>query len=119
LLASKLCLWIVFIDVLNEKTIAWLSAIAPHAGKDYNADTLLQGLAKLSAESPLETANIWQLLLTKYSPVYADDAIRTLFENLIKTGVDGQRVAKEVADIYLKFGASRIVNIYRQATEEK
>ncbi|CAK2714793.1 hypothetical protein [Vibrio crassostreae] len=119
LLASKLCLWVVFIEDLNEDTVAWLSAIAPYAGKDYNADTLLEGLAKLSADSPFEAASIWQLMLTKYSPVYADGAIQALFENLIKTGVDGQRVAKEVADIYLKFGASGIVNIYRQATEEK
>jgi len=119
LLASKLCLWVVFIEDLNEETVEWLSAIAPYAGKDYNADTFLQGLAKLSIKSPFEAANIWQLMLTKYSPTYADEAIRILFENLIKAGVEGQRIAKKIADLYLKNGASGIVNIYRQATEEK
>ncbi|ENM5888870.1 hypothetical protein E5115_001281 [Vibrio mimicus] len=115
LLAAKLCLWIAYIETLDTDTISWLSVIAPYAGKDYNADTFLEGLARLSTASPLEVANIWKLMLTKYSPVYADDSIRVLFENLIKSGADGQRTAKEIADLYLKHGASGIVNIYRQS----
>lgn len=119
LLASKLCLWIAYIEILDADTISWLSLIAPHAGKDYNADTFLEGLARLSSASPLEVANIWQLMLTKYCPAYTDDSIRVLFKNLVKAGTDGQRTAKEIADLYLKHGASHIVNIYRQSAAEQ
>lgn len=119
LLASKLCLWTVYIDALDADTTSWLSVIAPYAGKDYNADTFLEGLARLSDSSPLEVAAIWKLMLTHYSPVYADDSIRTLFNTIAKAGIEGQRAAKDIVDLYLKFGASGIVNIYHEATEEK
>lgn len=119
LLASKLCLWIVFVDSLDTGTLEWLSVIAPFASKDYNEDTFLQGLAKLSAESPSEVAIIWQLMLTKCSLVYADDAIRTLFKNLMKVGAEGLRTAKHIADLYLRLGASNIVSIYQQEKDAK
>jgi hypothetical protein len=119
LLASKLCLWTVYIDALDNDTTSWLSAIAPYAGKDYNADTLLEGLARLSAVSPLEVAEIWKLMLTNYSIVYADDSIRTLFNTISKAGTEGQRAAKDIAGLYLNFGAPGIVNIYREATKER
>ncbi|MCL1044703.1 hypothetical protein L2737_05090 [Shewanella electrodiphila] len=117
LLASKLCLWIVYIDELDADTISWLSTIAPYAGKDYNADTFLEGLARLSGTYPLEVAEIWKLMLTNYSTVFADESIQTLFNNIYAASKDGQRAARDIADLYLKFGASGIVNIYRQLVE--
>jgi len=119
LLASKLCLWTIYIDVLDTDTTSWLSAIAPYAGKNHNADTFLQALARLSAMSPLEVADIWKLMLASFSPVYADDSIRKLFENINKTGAEGKRAAKDIADLYLRFGVSGIVKIYTQVTKER
>jgi hypothetical protein len=119
LLASKLCLWTVYIDALDTDTTAWLSAIAPHAGKDYNADTFLESLARLSYSSPLEVAEIWKLMLSNYNTVYANDSIQTLFMNIAQAGTEGLRAAKDIADLYLNFGASGIVNIYLKVTEER
>lgn len=119
LLASKLCLWTVYIDALDTDTTSWLSAIAPYAGKDYNADTFLQALGRLSTDSPLEVAEIWKLMLTNYSRLYANDSIQILFKKINEAGAEGRRAARDIADLYLKFGASGIVNIYREATEER
>ncbi|QJT16798.1 hypothetical protein E5E96_05555 [Aeromonas sp. 1805] len=118
LLASDLCLWIAYIDVLDINTISWLSTIAPYVDKAHNTNYFLEGLARLSSSYPLEVSHIWKLTLIESRHFYDDKSIKTLFNNILKLGHDGQLIAKEIADCYLIHGAQNIVSIYTQSQND-
>ena len=107
ILASNLCHWAAFVDQIDATVENWLLKIAPYANENHNASNLLQSLAVISDSQPLEAQKIWIKMLESYSYDYPEDAIRRIFENLIALGSDGERMAKEVVDAYLRHGLER------------
>ena len=116
--ASKLCLWIEYVDELDDTTKLWLLTIAPHAGADHNVDTFMKGLARLSDRYTYDVYEIWKAMLTTYSPVYDDEVIKKIFSNLIRIGSRGERAAKEIVDEYLRNDDSRCVDLYNRVMYE-
>ncbi|WP_196333279.1 hypothetical protein, partial [Vibrio harveyi] len=105
--ASRLALWSEFIDEIDKQSKNWLMCIAPYAGYDYNADTLIDNLARLSDKYPLDTYKIWKKMVSRPCSIFSDKSVKNLFSNLINMGEDGERYAKDIADEYLKLGDSR------------
>ncbi len=93
-LASCLCQWAVFIPELNERTMGWLSKIAP-----YGSTFLLEPLAQLSDRQPFEAYEIWKGMLENYGYDHHDDPIKQIFANLSSRGKKGIRAAKVIADL--------------------
>ncbi len=116
--ASKLCLWIEYIDKLDDTTHLWLLTIAPHAGAEHNVDTFIKGLARLSGEYTYEVFEIWKAMLTTYSPVYDDEAIKTILLSLISKGSKGDRAAKEIVGKYVENDDTRCVGLYNEVVYE-
>ncbi|EOU3284465.1 hypothetical protein ACNVJQ_002286 [Vibrio harveyi] len=116
--ASRLALWSEFIDEIDKQSKNWLMCIAPYAGYDYNADTLIDNLARLSDKYPLDTYKIWKKMVSRPCSIFSDKSVKNLFSNLINMGEDGERYAKDIADEYLKLGDSRQVSLYREVVKE-
>jgi len=106
-LASQLCRWASFVDNINENTEKWLLQIAPYSEVDYNSHDLLKSLARISDSQPFEAQIIWLNMLVSYSSAYPPDAIKQILENLIKCGADGERMAVEIVDSYLRYGEEK------------
>ena len=106
-LASQLCLWSCFVDVLDDERKQWLLKIAPYAEENYNSHYLLESLALLSKHYPLDAQEAWLAMLTNYSFDYPEDAIQVIFTNLVQVGRDGEKGARQITDAYLKHGFTR------------
>jgi len=106
-LLSQLCHWAVFIDKLDATTEKWLMQIAPYAEEEFNSPYLLESLAVISASQPLEVQKIWLAMINPQTRDYPPDAIRKILQDLLSFSPDGYRLAKEVADAYLKQGIER------------
>jgi len=106
-LASGLCHWAAYITDLNGEPMSWLLKVAPYAQENHNAYILLESLARLSDEFPFEIGKVWKEMLTNRLDDYPDEAIKTMFRNLISEGSDGKRLAKDIASSYMAYGASR------------
>ena len=107
--ASQLCIWAEFvdnIDSINGKQKEWLLKIAKYAKCDHKDHELLGNLSRLSEKYPCESQEIWLKMLDEYLYPYPEDAIREFLKNLISSGKDGERKAKEVVDKYLQHGAT-------------
>jgi hypothetical protein len=104
LLASRLSQLGSYIEDLNPQAIEWLVAIAPYSNKNHNAHFMLENLAKWSDKQPFEAQSIWIKMLDAFSYDYPEEAIQTIFKNLISKGPEGIRKAREVTDKYLKLG---------------
>ncbi|MDA0150802.1 hypothetical protein OH460_00610 [Vibrio sp. Makdt] len=115
---SRLSLWSEFIDEIDKQSKNWLISIAPYAGYDYNADTLVENLARLSDKHPQDTYEIWKEALSRPCSIYSDESVKKLFVNLINMGADGERYAKDIADEYLRLGDSRQVSLYQEVVNE-
>lgn len=106
-LASNLCHWAAFVDVLDEKRKAILLSIAPYADELYNSSDLLQSIAYLSNAQPIEANEIWLKLLERSSPDFPEEEIRQILSNLVAEGDEGKRIARATISEYLKMGVSR------------
>lgn len=101
-LASDLCLWIEYVDELNDENMQWLREIVPFADDSHHASEVLECLARLSNEQPFMASELWRSLLERSLNDYPEDAIRTILKNLLLQGSDGVRVAKETVSIYAR-----------------
>lgn len=106
-LASQLCHWASLVDDVDSTSEEWLLMIAPYAQEDHNSYEFLQSLAKISGKQPLLSHRIWLKMLESYSYDYPEEAIKTIFANLIGLGFDGKHKAQEVVDAYLRYGIER------------
>jgi len=113
-LLSQLCHWAVFIDKIDATTEKWLMQIAPYAEEDYNSPYLLESLALISESQPLEVQNIWLKMINPTIRDYPPDAIRKILQDIITSGPEGERKAKEVVDAYLKQGIDRPSTFLRE-----
>lgn len=107
ILASSLCHWAAFVDKIDPTIESWLIKIAPHAEESHNASDLLQSLAEISDTQPVEVYKVWIKMLESYSYDYPEEAFHRIFRNLVATGDDGVRKAKEIVDAYIRHGLER------------
>ncbi len=91
-------------DATTEK---WLMQIAPYAEEDYNSPYLLESLATISESQPFDVQKIWLKMINPSIRDYPPDAIRKILRDMITFGPEGERKAKEVADVYLRQGIDR------------
>ncbi|MDO6474825.1 hypothetical protein Q4520_05300 [Alteromonas sp. 1_MG-2023] len=112
-LASKLALWAEYIEELTVDTKAWLMAVAPYINDDRNGMSFMQEMARLSEGYASDVADIWIETLSNPFYMYDLDPLETIFKNIISLGQDGQTVAKEIADIYIKNNDEPVVALYQ------
>lgn len=105
--ASDLCRWACFIDVLDEKRTSWLKTVVPFVQKNHNGYEVLKVLARLSNSKPEKVHDVLTCLLQVYSEDYPEDAIKDIFRSFVRHGSEGRRWAKEVSDIFIKHGTHR------------
>lgn len=103
-IASKLLLFVDFIEELTEKNMEKVLEIAQFASLDNNPWQLTERLAVLSKKSPLEAGDIWLKILTQSVPIYPEEALIETFKNIALHSSDGMRVAKEICGKYLISG---------------
>lgn len=103
-LASRLCRWAVFVDVVDEQNRLLISEVISYADDGYNSHDLLEMIARLSETQPKDAYEIWCQLLTKSAPDYPEEPARKALSNIYKHGPDGQRNAMEIVSEYLRRG---------------
>jgi hypothetical protein len=103
-LASRLCDWIAFIQRVDDESRALILYVAPYADEDHNSYDVLIQIARLSEHQPLEAYEIWTEVLKGSRADYPDEAIRDALRNLVRSGADGKRNAKQIASHYLRAG---------------
>ena len=106
-LASKLCSWASFIDRIDDYKMELILTIAPYANKEFNAHGLLETVAKISKEQPIEAHIIWMKIFEGDVADYPEEAFRRIFANLLSIGPEGLRKAKQVVSEYIKKGYER------------
>ncbi|WNM57328.1 hypothetical protein [Candidatus Nitrospira allomarina] len=106
-MASQLCFWAVFIEQIDEERRQLLLAIAPFSDESHNSDALLESISEISKTQPFEAHEIWMKMLEGSTPDYPEQAVRKIFTNLLNTGAEGVRKAKEAESVYLKSGNDR------------
>ena len=107
IIASKLCQWAVFVDKIGEDNRQLLLAIAPYSDESHNSYTLLKSISEISEVQPFEAHKIWMKMLEGSTPDYPEEAVKSIFSNLLKEGHEGLRKAREVESEYLKNGNDR------------
>lgn len=116
-LASQLCHWTIFIDDLDELSLKWLKCIAPYAQVNYNATHLIEGMAKLSKDYPIEVGNIWKEMLNGEACDFPPEEIKQILSNLVKAGKEGALAAKEIVSLYYKQGLHNPNNWLKELVE--
>jgi hypothetical protein len=104
LLASKLCTWAVFVDVVNDTNKPLILSVAEYADEEHNSSQLLESIARISLQQPLEAYDIWDRMLLRSQADYPAEAIRTALINIAKVGAEGIRMAKGIVSQYLRVG---------------
>lgn len=80
-LFSKLALWFVFIDVIEEKNIELYKLSASLCGNHHNNHWIIEELLRLSEKYPIETSNIFlNMLKSEILPFYPQEKIVSLVE---------------------------------------
>ena len=118
-IASQLCLWITFVDRIDEETRRLLYPIVPYADEEHNSYILLESIAKISNVQPFEVYRIWRELLKGSSADYPEEAIGQIFSNLVKEGLEGIRKAREIESEYIKRGNERPSIWLKEITKEQ
>jgi hypothetical protein len=103
-LASKLCMWVVFIDEITPQNRSLLLDIAPYANEDHNSYVLMENIAKVSEKQPDEAFQIWMRILERDTPDFPPEAIKTSLLNIYNSGNDGIRNATTIASKYIATG---------------
>ncbi len=119
-LASKLALWVEYINELNAQSKPWLCEVAPFVNDDHNGVSFMKGLARLSdTASVVDVVDVWKEVLEQPFYIYDLEPIEHLFSNLIARDHEGKAAAKEIAGIYMKHSDGAVVKLYRKIMEEK
>ncbi len=118
-MASQLCHWAIFVDHVDEERRHLLLEIAPYSNESHNSYGLLESISEISENQPFEAHEIWMKMLEGSAADYPEDAVRNIFSNLLATGADGQRKAREIESVYLSSGNDRPSGWLREIREEK
>jgi hypothetical protein len=82
-LLSQLSLLSWYLTAIDERALRWLVAIAPFTPFNYNADRLIEQLARLADTSPGAAAHVLRVLLKAYQPSYDfEDRLKMLIVQL-------------------------------------
>jgi hypothetical protein len=82
-LLSQLSLLSCYLTAIDERALRWLVAIAPFTSVNYNADRLIEQLARLGDTSPSAAAQVLRVLLEAYQPSYDfEDRLKMLIIRL-------------------------------------
>jgi hypothetical protein len=82
-LMSELSLLTTYLTVLDQRAEGLLVAIAPFASVDYNADELIEQLARFADTNPGATARVLLVLLKAYQPSFDfEDRLKKLIAQL-------------------------------------
>ena len=117
-IASQLCHWATFVEQVDEERMDLLLAIVPYADEAHNSYELLESIAGISRAQAFEAHTVWMKLLEGASPDYPEEAVREILINLVNTGPEGGRKAKEIVSEYLKKGNERPVTWLREIKME-
>lgn len=117
--ASHLCDWLSFIDEIDNENQQLISAVIPFADGDHRGYEALRNISRLSARQPIEAHAIWMSLMGKRPPSYPDEDIQKALWNIFSLAPNGQRLAKDIADRYLREGNETPSNLIRDFLERK
>ncbi|GAB1354164.1 hypothetical protein MASR1M12_29020 [Erysipelotrichia bacterium] len=106
IVASNLCLWLKFFDLLDQDTLNLVLAVIAHAEEGFNLPVLEQ-IARISANQPAEAAEIWLKMLEQSEAAYPEESILSALKNIIQSGRDGERAANAICSEYIKKGNRR------------
>jgi hypothetical protein len=82
-LLSQLSLLSSYLTTINDRALAWLLVVAPHTPVNYNAERLIEDLARLAGASPANTGHILRVLLEAYEPSFDyEDRLKKLILEL-------------------------------------
>jgi hypothetical protein len=116
-IASKLCTWLAFVEELTPEIQSLLLPCLKFADEEHNAIEVLEGIARISSKQPRESYELWLQVLDGSHPDFPDEALHRALENLIRSGPDGLRHAREVADRYILAGIDKPARIIRDLTK--
>ena len=118
-LASKLCMWCVFVERVDDTSLDLILRVARFAEVDHNSRELLRSIARISESQPFKAADIWSEMLKESTPVYPQDALQEFLENLSAAGPEGIRRAKEIVSCYLRAGIEGPNNLLSGVSNQK
>ena len=104
--ASRLCMWSVFVDELNEQTMNLLLRAVSYAGLELenNAYILIKELKRLVEPYPDQVADIFIRMLDVFAPIYEQEDIEYVIDKLYCKGGDVRQKANTICDRYVKYG---------------
>jgi len=114
LLASKLCTWAVFVDVVNDTNKRLILSVAEYADEEHNSFQLLESIARISLDQPREAYDIWVRMLLGSQADYPLEAIRTALNNVVKVKPEGTRMANDIVSQYLRTGNEQPLKVLRE-----
>lgn len=118
-LLSKLTFFAAFLTQIDAEAEQWLLQAAPWAEVDYNATFLIEVLDSLADSTPANVAKVYKAMLTRSTPTFDPEHIRSTITKLYASGLSGD--ADEICNTYAERGALELVrDIYeshRRAAE--
>jgi len=103
-LLSRLCLWSVYIDKIDDKTRPLLSACASFADRDHNTHILLEQLSRLVDSNPEGVADILLALVKRVRPDYRLEEFFKVLQSLLRGSGAVRMKGTEIRDEYIKKG---------------
>ncbi|WP_419605940.1 hypothetical protein [Thiolapillus sp.] len=102
--ASRLCMWSVFVDELNEQTMNLLLRAVSYADLELenNAYILIKELKRLVEPYPDQVADIFIRMLDVFAPIYEQEDIEYVIDKLYCKGGDVRQKANTICDRYVK-----------------
>lgn len=101
---SRLCMWSVFVDELNEQTMDLLLRSAPYADLEHDAYILVEELKRLVEQYPDQVANIFIRMLDGFAPTYQQEDIEHIISKLYENGGENRQKANTICDKYVEYG---------------
>jgi hypothetical protein len=82
-LLSLLSLLSCYLTAIDERSLEWLLAVAPHTPVNYNADRLIEELGRLAGDNAAKAGQVLRVLLEAYQPDYDfEDRLKRLIVEL-------------------------------------
>lgn len=117
-IASQLCLWSIFVDSVDEENRKYLLEIVPYADVLHHSNILLESVAKISQNQPIESYTIWKKMLECTAPIFPEQAIREILTNLLVQEFKTPLMANDIVSIYLKNGNALPHKWLKEITED-
>jgi hypothetical protein len=110
---ADLNLLTVFLREVSEENKKWLLQSSPFVDERHHSSFLLEYLEKLVDQSPEEVAAVYLQMLTRTTPGYREQDIRSIVEKLYRKGV--QEKANDISNHYARKGYPELLrDIYKQ-----